>query len=267
MLTTPSPPKVTSIPFFSAPVPRFRPKFHTYDLITIGLALDLASTGLSNRAIPKVLKMIQRYVAVGFTVPSYGSVRNWVAKRGCYLLDPLSRKESLDNDWCIIVDVSISIGAQRLLVVVGVDLSKYDHSLPLQLSDIEVLGLTTRTLEGWPAAAVAEYLEEQILAHYSVAYMVSDAGPNLKRAAQDLGLERIDDISHSIAASVKAAYTQLDGFEYFIKKCIHLRRYNGLNDFIGIRPPLLRGKARFMNISGLIYWANDMLCILEPGPV
>lgn len=239
------------------------PKHHSYSLIVIGLALDIAGLGLSNRKVVEVLKVTQRFVTYGFTVPSYGSVRNWVAKRGCYILDPRSRKDALENDWCIIADVSISIGAQRLLVVLGVDLSKYDHSLPLCLEDIEVLGLTALTFDGWTAQRLTDYLAKHILAHYSVAYMVTDGGPNLIRAAKDLGLERIDDISHAVAKSVKSAYTQVDGFKDFMDACIHLRRYNGLNNFIGLRPPMLRGKARFMNVSCLIYWAKDMLDLMD----
>lgn len=251
------------VPYFGSSVGLMSPKHHTYNLATIGLSLDLLNKGLSNRGVEKALQAFSLYINDLQTIPSYNTIRDWGAKRGNYLFTSSMESSCFATEWCLIVDISISIGAQRVLLALGVDLSKYDHSLPLRLCDVKVLAVGCRTLEGWTAQAIVGFLTEHVLANYQVAYMVSDSGPNIKRAALDLGLERVDDISHSVANSLKHCYTQLSDFELFMKKCIHLRRYNGFNNFYDLRPPMVRSKSRFMNVRKLIYWAEQMLLLLD----
>lgn len=265
MLATPLSPKVIlQQPFHSSAATKsVKPKHYKFCLTMIGMALDMSRLGASNRLIPKLIGALQRYCTDLLELPSYGTVRNWVAIQSLFYLDPANQSGDAHAPWCIIADLSITIGGQRLLLILGVDLNKYDHSQPLEIGDIQVLGLASRTLKGWTAEDVAAYLRNHILSHYSVLYMVSDAGPNLVKAAKILDLPRVSDVSHAVALDLKLAYNQLPDFERFTRKCAHLRRYNSINDFVPLRPPRLRDKARFMNISYLIDWAYDMLQILE----
>jgi len=265
MLPTPLTPKVLlGQPFHrSAVTKNIKPKHYKYCLTMIGMALSLSRKGASNRSIPGIIATILRYCTDLLEIPSYGTVRNWIARQALFYLDPVNRPSERDTLWCIITDLSITIGGQRLLLILGVDLNAYDHSQALSIGDIRVLGLASRTLRGWTAKDVAAYLRSHILPHYSVLYMVSDAGPNLVKAAKIVQLPRVSDVSHAVALELKAAYSQLPDFERFTRKCAHLRRYNSINDFVALRPPRLRDKARFMNISHLINWAYGMLELLD----
>jgi len=240
------------------------PKHHTYSLGLMALALDLASyASLGNRKVVEVLKVVSKYLGIFDQLPCYNTIRNWVAKRSYYHLCQLHSSPGSSTTWAIIVDVSIRVGGQRLLLVLGVNLDEYGFDRPLTYGDVRVLSLGLRHEKSWSGAAIKSHLKEQVLPHYSIAYLVSDSGPNIKLAARELGISRIDDISHAFARILKRQYNKRSDFELFVKKCTHLRRYNTINPDSHLRPPQLRGTARFMNIAPLIKWAVGMLEVLD----
>ena len=155
------------------------------------------------------------------------------------------------------------MGSQRLLLLLGVDLTSYDFAQPLTFADIEVLGLVVKRRKSWTAECIVEILRQRILPHSQIDYMVCDGGPNLRSAAQRLGLVCIDDIGHAVGRALKRHYSARPDFEAFIEKCVHLRRYNTINSDSHLRPPKLRGTARFMNLSGLVEWGYKLLAVLD----
>lgn len=265
MLQASSPVKLPSSPDSFFPINMSTsPKYHTYSLGIIALALDLAShAGLGNRKVVEVLKVLNKYLGTFDRLPSYNTVRDWVAKRGYYQLSELRCATGPSATWAIIVDVSIRVGGQRLLLVLGVNLKEYNFDRPLAFSDVRVLSLGLRHEKSWSGAAIKSHLKKHVLKYYKVVYLVSDSGPGIKLAARELGLPRIDDVSHAFARILKREYNHRSDFEAFIKKCTHVRRYNTINPDSHLRPPQLRGTARFMNVAPLIKWATGMLEVLD----
>jgi hypothetical protein len=241
------------------------PKHHTYSLGVIGLAIELAGYAcLGNRQVVKVLEVIAKHIHAAGKIPCYNTIRGWISKRGYYhLLHLRPHQRCPSTSWAIIIDVSIRVGGQRLLLVLGIDLNEYNFDRPLTFSDVRVLSLGLRHEKSWSAAVIKQHVEQQVTKYYKVAYMVSDSGPSIKLAAKLLGIVRIDDVSHAFARILKREYTKRSDFKLFIKKSTHVRRYNTINRDSHLRPPQLRGTARFMNVSPLIKWAVGMLEVLD----
>ncbi|MEH2436852.1 MAG: hypothetical protein V7K25_21870 [Nostoc sp.] len=51
------------------------------------------------------------------TTPSFSSVRNWLGKSGLY---ELQREKEYRNDWVFIIDLTVELGKQKCLVILGV---------------------------------------------------------------------------------------------------------------------------------------------------
>ena len=77
----------------------------------------------------------------------------------------------------------IVIGGQKLLLVLGVPASAIDYKSGLEFSKMEVLSVSSSG--SWKGVEVANILQ-QISHKYTLSYVVSDNGTNLKSACQIL---------------------------------------------------------------------------------
>lgn len=73
----------------------------------------------------------------------------WIKKIGYVQLQ--SAKEKAD-DWIIILDESIGIGQEKVLVILGIRRSHVDFSRPLMLQDMEPI--TVKSKERWTVNTV-----------------------------------------------------------------------------------------------------------------
>ena len=69
------------------------------------------------RGINKVFKIIENYLSVFGLVPSHSSSILWIQKIGLYRLNTCIERS---KDWILIIDESIQIGKEKLLVVLGI---------------------------------------------------------------------------------------------------------------------------------------------------
>ena len=94
----------------------------------------------------------------------------WVKKIGYFQLQLPKEKA---NDWIIIVDESIGIGQEKVLVVLGIRRSKIDFSRPLKVQDM--IPVLVKSKEKWSGADIAEELEHVKHMLGTVIYAVTDA--------------------------------------------------------------------------------------------
>ena len=185
--------------------------------------------------------------------PSHTTIRTWLAKMG---LDAIKHKDrTLDEAYAIIMDASISVGDQQMLLALKVPA---DHTgKALTHADEEVVGMAVS--ENWPAAKVKDFCEEiaQEQGH-KPEYYITDNGKNLSKAIKMLKLPHHRDISHTLAVFLKQVYEKDEEFVAF-KNLVANTKHLALTKFAYLMPPKQRSMARFMNMYPIADWAKKVL--------
>ena len=185
--------------------------------------------------------------------PCHTTIRTWLAKMG---LDAIKHKDrTLDEAYAIIMDASISVGDQQMLLALKVPA---DHTgKALTHADEEVVGMAVS--ENWPAAKVKEFCEEitQEQGH-KPEYYITDNGKNLSKAIELLDLPHYRDISHTLAVFLKQVYEKDEEFVAF-KNLVANTKHLALTKFAYLMPPKQRSMARFMNMYPIADWAKKIL--------
>ncbi len=185
--------------------------------------------------------------------PCHTTIRTWLAKMG---LDAIKHKDrTLDEAYAIIMDASISVGDQQMLLALKVPA---DHTgKALTHADEEVVGMAVS--ENWPAAKVKEFCEEitQEQGH-KPEYYITDNGKNLSKAIELQDLPHHRDISHTLAVFLKQVYEKDEEFVAF-KNLVANTKHLALTKFAYLMPPKQRSMARFMNMYPIADWAKKTL--------
>lgn len=241
-----------------------KPAHHSYPTLLVWFCVQAQSYGsMSLRGCVQILLCL-RLVSGNFNqklVPSYSSIRNWCCKAGYYRLTCQSPTES---DWVYFVDESISIGKERILLVLGVPVKSLNFKESLCLKSVQVLSIeVAKSWKGEEIAVVLEKLREK----FPLAYVVSDEGNNLRKSYQVLNCIHIPDCGHRLANIVEKLYRNEAFFAEFSKKAALLRRKWNLSKHAAYMPPVQRSKARFANLFPVIEWAYRCLCCWEDLPL
>jgi hypothetical protein len=203
--------------------------------------------------------VISHFIPTSERIPCFNTLRNWRLKHAfASLCQPLLPSS---GPWALLIDESICIGKRRILLVLGVELTRYDFSGPLTFDDIVVLSVKIRP--AWQAAHIIPVLKAQQRRGINIAYVVSDRGANLVKAIQELGLPRIDDCGHALALILKREYAKRADFESFNRDCTAFKRRGNISDYAHLMPPALRFHSRFMNLNPVVQWARRMITLLD----
>jgi len=236
-----------------------KPKHHSYSTQIIMLCIWLRQEGnCSLRSSASVLKIVALMLDIELSFPSSSSIQNWEKKLGYSRLQEEGKK---GTDWVLIIDESISIGSQKLLLILGVEISKYKMGSALTFKEVSVLYMGVR--KSWKGQAISEELEKIKARNFSITYSVSDGGTNIGNALIISGITHVKDCTHYIGNLLKKQYKGNELFGEFSKKCGELRRQVYLSKNAIIIPPKQRTKGRFLNLQPLSKWAYKMLLLLE----
>jgi len=231
---------------------------HKYDLQLISLCVRLyAFAGCSFRGVLRVLHCFQLEMGLRWSeLPSKSSVENWVQKLGYHTYLQYGQ-DLFATDYCLVIDESIVIGQQRMLLVLGLPAHKTGEEA-LSLGDVRVLGLEVKPAwSGADIAAVVQKVQEKM--GKSARYAISDGGSNLKKGIADVGLVRVCDVGHELAKILEHTYQSDPIFNAFTKMVAQLKFKEVLKQTAYLLPPKQRTIARFMNLSPLFEWAAKML--------
>ena len=192
-------------------------------------------------------------------VPSYNTVDNWVRK--CGLDEIRHTPEALgDLDYAVIIDECMMIGSEKLLPVLAVPAEHQGH--PLQLNDVKVIGVNVRS--GWTAKTASEALDKNIeVVGKKPSYIISDNDGKMRKAAGLSNYTWHRDIGHTLAMFMERVYKDDPEFVDFNKKIVTCKQQYCMKEIAYLQSPSQRTKARFMNLSECIRWADKMLQILH----
>lgn len=192
-------------------------------------------------------------------VPTHNTIDNWVRK--CGLDEIRHTPEALkDMDYAVVIDECMMIGSEKLLPVLAVPAEHQGR--PLQLNDVKVIGFNVKP--SWSAETVSVTLNQNIEAvGKKPSYTISDNGRTMSKA---IGLSNYTwhrDISHTLAMFMERVYKDDTDFVDFNKKLVTCKQQYCMKEIAYLQSPSQRTKARFMNLSDYIRWADNMLQIFH----
>lgn len=251
------------VPSYGPSSPEYSKKLpgHQFSEFVVRYAITLrCETNCSTR---DIVTAIERLADLTFGlvdyVPSYNTIDNWVRKCGLHELK--QTPEALkDVDYAAIIDECMMIGNEKLLPVLAVPSEHQGH--PLQLGDIRVIGFNVKP--GWNAETVQETLEANINAvGKKPEYVITDNDHKMRKAISLSGNVWHRDISHTLAMFMERVYKDDAEFKEFNDRVETSKKQNCMKEIAYLQSPSQRAKARFMNLSDKVEWANTMLYMFD----
>lgn len=237
-------------------------KGHKYSLKVITFSVMLyVFAGCSFRSVHKVLGCLQReYGLLYGDLPSKSSVENWVQKLG-YSEYTQNGTDLYKGDYAVIIDESMVVGQERMMIVLGIDAVKTDDKA-LSFGTIRLLYIAVKPSWNWEDVVellekVAEKMGKAPL------YVISDGAGNLTKGINGTDVKRIADIGHHIAKCVEQTYAHQELFKAFTTAVAGVKFREVMKGTAYLLPPKQRTIARFMNLSGIVNWAADILRVFD----
>lgn len=235
------------------------PKNHSYRSDEISLTLQIRKNGkCSLRSTQAILKILMLFLGLELRIPSHESISLWEKRIGLY---SLKHRNYASDKYAIIIDESITIGKEKILLILGVNLSSYSFEKPLTFSDTEVLSIGVS--QSWKWTDIVAQIDAIKSKGILIKYGVSDSGSNILKALSELGIIRISDCTHALGKLLEKQYKQDAGFMAFSQLCGKMRREYTNTKFACFIPPKQRVKGRFLNIIPLSKWGKQMLKLYE----
>ncbi len=191
--------------------------------------------------------------------PSINSGKSWMLKLGYY---NLNKKLTIANDWIYIIDHSIQLGKEKLLLIIGVRAKDLPKDRALKYEDMKIIDL--QPVKSSTGAIVYEQLKEASKKTGGPRAIVSDMGSDIKlgvRLFQEESPETVHiyDLKHKIALLIKKLLEQDTKWSEFKLFANSIAKKLQHSTMAGYRPPKQKEKARYMNIEGLVRWGDKIL--------
>lgn len=241
------------------------PRGGQYSLSIISLSLKLVlEAGSSLRGAAAVLALLVRQEFASFAVPSFSTIRSWLLRVGYYALTRPLDKTTL---WLWLVDHTIQIGPQKMLVILGCPMAQVPFGKrALQLSDLQLVALVP--MEKSNGATVETELENAAQRTGAPRLIVSDQGSDLRKGIADYlefrpGTAHVPDVAHYGATLLEHAWDDCPRWQQFIKHLQDTSSKLRQAKSAYLLAPRLRPKARFMNVAVQLRFASRVLKHLE----
>lgn len=220
------------------------------------------NTSVSFRSLSKVFVTFNLYLNIELSSPSFSTTMLWIKKIGYTQLQSIKQKA---DDWIIIVDESIGIGQEKVLVVLGIRRSQVDFTRPLLLQDMEPI--TVKSKERWTGQDIANELKIVKEKLGTIIYAVTDGGISLKYGLKDVDIKQVYDITHAIAIFLQRLYEKDENFKDYAHKAGQMRFKLCCSRHAHLIPPNQRSKSRFLNIDTISKWGMKVLHALQNNEI
>ncbi len=188
--------------------------------------------------------------------PSINSGKSWMLKLGYY---NLTKTQEIANDWIYIIDHSIQIGKEKLLLIIGIRAKDLPNKRALKYEDTEIIDL--QPVEKSTGEIVYAQIKEASKKTGTPKTIVSDMGSDIKLGVKKFQEESpetksVYDLKHKIALIIKKILESNDEWSEFKRFANSIVRKLQNTAMAGYRPPKQKEKARYMNIEDLVRWGN-----------
>jgi uncharacterized protein YoxC len=234
---------------------------HHYTEMLVKLTVGLVMVcGCSLRSTVKIIEFLNELLGWHLpSIPCFRTVQNWLEKSG-YAVYTEPKKEEFSEGYACIVDESMMMGGQKLLLTLGVLPSKSSETA-LTFGDVTVLDMSVQS--SWNSAGVSGVLTSiTSTLEQSPTYVISDNASILCKAFCDNHYVHVQDVGHTIALSLEHVYKEDDLFKEMVKEIAAVKSREVMRPTAYLLPPKQRTIARFMNISDTMDWAAKVLLML-----
>lgn len=235
---------------------------HGYGARMIVLCLMLVRV-IGFRSTAKVLQIVFQWLGVKQKIPHFTTMIGWMKRWGVSV-----QQESLEkaDDWIWKVDHSNQIGQEKVLVVLGVRASKLSAEATLRHEDLHVLAV--RPSKDCKREDVAAVYKDLAKTYGAPRELISDKAVELQESAECLKALREDivilqDFKHKAANLLEAAVGKSQEFASFLTHVGTTRSAIQQTELAHLTPPVLKSKARFMNLGALLTWGMMVLWLLR----
>jgi len=229
---------------------------HKYPLILCWLCVQWQTYGaMSLRSCKHCLCSICLILQLEGRCPSHVSIRSWICKCGYYRIEK-EKKYKGTGKWVYIIDESLSIGNQKILLILGIDLETKNFDQAINMQETRVLYVDVSN--HWKAEEIQSIIEK-IEKHHSLAYTLSDRGNNLLKSYDLAKVDFVPDCTHTIANALERIYKKDEIFKEFTALCGLLRKKWIMSKYAAYTPPNQKSKVRFANVFPLVEWAYKIL--------
>lgn len=230
---------------------------HTYPAQMITLAVFIVVVGGGSlRCAAKTVAFFAYLMGWSYQAPSPTTVRNWVMRAGYFAMNQV---KDLRGDYLTIIDESIQIGKEKLLLLLGVKVSTDSCRIQaLTMQEVEILGMEVQS--SWTGDRIANFITSRLscFADLNIVGVISDQGTAIKAALRQLNLVWISDCSHMLMNAAKTLFSTDQQLSSFCAHLGQLRRQLTLTDLGYLLPPTMRNKDRFHRLFTLVDWADRL---------
>jgi hypothetical protein len=169
------------------------------------------------------------------------------------------------NDWAVIFDHTIQMGKLKILIVLGLQLSRLPFNRSLALSDVQVL--TLLPMQSSTGPKIYEELTSLKNELGVIREVVADEGSDIKAGVNqyiksNAECDYVNDIVHKLAHLLQDELKDDKKWEILLKKGSECRTKLFQTDYAHFSPPKRRDKARYLNLEKFINWACRILIAL-----
>lgn len=165
-----------------------------YPAQMMAMAVFIVLHGGSLRCAAATVGFYAELMGWKYNAPAFKTISNWVERCG---LHALNLAKTISGEYVAILDASIQIGKEQLLLLLGVKAElAASLSRPLTVADVEVFGMEVQS--SWTGGDVSDFLARNLQSRpgLRLKYVICDKGSNLMSALRSLALPVINDCSH-----------------------------------------------------------------------
>jgi hypothetical protein len=227
----------------------------------------LVRLGVSLRAASRVLGLIAEASGLLGGIPHWTTGRMWLLRVGHAVLT-FSKKKAAD--WAWMIDHSVQIGQEKVLVILGIRLKDLPPAGEcLRHEDMQLIALTPR--KSWTRKDVDDELEAATAQTGVPRVIVDDHGVDLtggvsmfqKRHAETA---EIYDAKHKAACVLKHRLEKDLRWQAFQQRIGQTRCAIQQTELAFLVPPAPKPKSRFMNLQPVLDWTEKVLAVLRHPP-
>lgn len=230
---------------------------HQYSEFVVRLSSLLYSrVNCGFRSVVEILNIInEAFDGLLGKIPCYNTVENWVKKCGLNAYETAGDTFQ-GTDYAEVVDESMMIGSEKLLLTLGVPAEHKGN--PLDYSDVQVLDIAVS--DSWNGERIGEQLKKasEKVGHEPL-YVISDNASTMNKGIRCAGMQQHRDISHSVGIYLERAYKEEADFKEYTKLMTESKFKHNMKKIAYLLPPTQRTISRFLNLSDWVKWSSNML--------
>ena len=229
---------------------------HHYSSLMVALSVAFYTRlSVGSRQIVEIFNILNEFMGNAFgKVPAYTTIGYWTQELGLSVY-----KESCtlfkDKQYALIVDESMMIGSEKLLLTLAVP--AINSGAAITEKDVVIVDISIA--KSWNGTTIKDTLEKVVAKiGHKPKYVISDNGSTIRKAVRDAGYNHHLDISHTLGMFLERVYKKDADFQELSKNVQLARLKYNMQDVAYIQPPSQRSIARFMNMSKWIDWLCRM---------